>query len=135
MHVQLVQTSTSHCSLELYTVPWYKHDALESKTHRGTHTFPHRANMLSVGIGWLSYLGTRSSISLESSLVSDHLDTLQANTLQCYTQCSPAKEKKNALQTLLQYEYSLLILLYQRSQAGTILLQIMFPFLHYSARY
>lgn len=53
MHVQLVQTSSSHCWLDLYAVPWYKHDALESKTHKGTHTFPRtlEANMLSVLAG------------------------------------------------------------------------------------
>lgn len=44
--------------------------------------------------GWLWYLGIHSSISLESSLVSDRPDKWQVNTLQCCTQCSPAKENE-----------------------------------------
>ena len=40
-HVQLVHSSTSQRSLQWYTVPWYKHDACESKTHTHTHKHTH----------------------------------------------------------------------------------------------
>lgn len=45
--------------------------------------------------GRLSYLGIRSSISLESSLASGRPDKPQTNTLQCCTRYSPAEERTN----------------------------------------
>lgn len=58
-------------------------------------------------INRVSYLGTHSSIFLESSLVSDHLDTLHVNNLRCYTQCSPTTKNRSTLQFLVHYKYSL----------------------------
>lgn len=108
MHVQLVQTSTSHCSLELYTVPWYKHDALESKTHRGTHTLPHtlEANMLSVlaGCHTLALVAAFPwNLHLFLTIWTLYRWTLFNATLNV----AQLRKKRNTLQILLQYEYSL----------------------------
>lgn len=98
-HVQLVHSSTSHCSLLWYTVPWCKHDTAESTAHthkdRQTQTLKKTHTTVRDGhyVGWQWYLGIQSSISLESSLVSGHPDKLQVNTPQCCTQCGPTTER------------------------------------------